>query len=139
MGAWGEGPFDNDTAADWVFEFGEADEQGGLHQFQSALAGAAGVGGDDYLEADPGIEGVAAAEMVAAIRGVAVERSVYNEAALEWVSRTNPVSDQALVDLAVTALERIVASKSELAELWEESGSASWRASVESRKVSLAG
>jgi hypothetical protein len=138
MGTWDEGPFDNDTSADWVWEFEEADQQAGLDHIQAALVLAAGVGRDDHLKADPGMKAVAAAEVVAAIRGLAVERSSYNEEALEWVTRTTPVADQPLVNLAITALDRIAASKSELAELWEESGSPSWRASVESRKVSLA-
>jgi len=121
-GTWDEGPFDNDTAADWVFEFEEADQQAGLDHIQAALVLAAGVGGNDYLKADAGMEAVAAAEVVAAIRGLAVERSAYNEEALDWVARTTPVADQPLVNLAVTALDRVAASKSEPAKPWEGSG-----------------
>lgn len=138
MGTWGEGPFDNDTAADWVFEFGEADQLSGLNHIQSALARAASLGADDYLESDAGVEAVAAAELVAAIRGLVIERSPSNEAALDWVARTTPVAGQAIMDLALTALDRVVSANSELAELWDETESASWRASVESRRVSLA-
>jgi len=139
MGTWGEGPFDNDTAADWVYEFSDADQAAGLRYIYEALAGAASVGDDDYLDSDAGVEAVAAAELVAAIRGLAVERSPYNETVLDWVTRTAPITGEAMVALAVAALDRIVAANSELAELWDETQSTSWRASVESRKVSLAG
>ena len=139
MGAWGEGPFDDDTAADWAYKFGDADQVSGLQQIQAALEGAVSVGTDDYLESDAGVEAIAAAEIVAAILGQAVERSPYNETALDWVTRTNPVADQALVDLAISALDRVVAANSELAELWSKALSASWRNSVESRKMRLVG
>jgi len=138
MGAWGEGPFDNDTAGDWVFQFEQADQASGLNHIEAALAGAAGVGPDDYLDSDAGVEALAAAELVAAMRGVAVERSPYNEHAIDWVARTSPVADQALVDLASSALDRVVAANSELAQLWDEAESTSWRGSVEARKASIA-
>jgi len=138
MGAWGEGPFENDTAADWVFEFEQADLESGLTHVQVALDGAAGVGSADYLDSDAGAEALAAAELVAAMRGAAIEKSPYNEAAIDWVARTSPVADQALVDLAVHALDRVVADNSELAQLWDEAEPTSWRAAVEERKASIA-
>jgi hypothetical protein len=58
----------------------------------------------------------------AANPGLAVERSPYNETALDWLTLTTPVADQALVDVAVSALDRVVAANSELAELWDEAG-----------------
>jgi hypothetical protein len=137
VGAWGEGPFDNDTAADWVFEFGEADRASGLNHIQLALMGAASLGAGEYLDSDAGAEALVAAELVAVIRGLDVERSPYNETALDWVARTSPAADQALVELATTALDRVVAANSELAELWDEAESTSWRGSVESRKASF--
>jgi len=122
-----------------VFEFEQADQASGLNRIRTALEGAAGVGSDDYLDSDAGVEALAAAELVAAIRGVAVERSPYDENAIDWVARTAPVADQALVDLAVSALDRVVAANSELAELWDEAESTSWRGSVEARKLSISG
>lgn len=139
MGAWDEGPFDNDTAADWVYEFEDADQAAGLARIQGTLAEVANVGSDVFLDSDAGTEAVAAAEVVAAIRGLAVERSPYNEGALDWVTRTAPAADQALVDLAVSALDRVVAAGSELAELWDVAGSTSWRTSVAARRASLTG
>ena len=47
MGAWGRGSFDNDDAADWVYEF----ERDGAAAVASALRQAAALGEDDYLEA----------------------------------------------------------------------------------------
>lgn len=139
MGTWGEGPFDNDTASDWVFAFEEADKASGLNLIETTLLGAESVEVDDFLDSEAGSEAIAAAELVAAIRGLSVERSPYNEGGLDWVARTAPTADRLLVDLAIGALNRVVAANSELAQLWEESGSRSWRGSVEARRASLAG
>jgi hypothetical protein len=86
-----------------VYEFDEADQASGLNYIHAALVGAANVGTDDHLNSDAGVEAVAAAELVAAVRGLAVERSPHNETALDWVTRTTPVADRALVDVAVSA------------------------------------
>jgi hypothetical protein len=58
MGAWGEGPFDNDDAGDWAHEFDGVDEATGVQVLTDALdLGEAG----DYLEAPEGTTAVAAA------------------------------------------------------------------------------
>jgi len=137
MGAWGEGPFDNDTAADWVFGFQDADQPSGLILIEAALATAANLPQGDYLDADVGVEAVAAAEVVAAMLGRELERSSYNEAAIDWIARTAGEVRPALADLAVRALGRVTGPNSELVDLWDEAGSVSWRASIEARKASL--
>ena len=63
MGAWGIGNFDNDDAADWVYELAESD---GTDVLVAALEGATSEG---YLEAPVSCAALAAAEVVAALLG----------------------------------------------------------------------
>ena len=136
MGAWSEGPFDNDTAADWAHEFDGADRERGLQMVRAALEAAAATSADDYLDADAGAEAVAAAELVAAMRGLDVEKTSYSQSALAWVEATRATAEDQLVDLAVGALDRVTGEDSELVELWDEAGP-TWRQVVDRRRASL--
>lgn len=129
MGAWGEGAFDNDDAADWAAQFDGADSEAGLRLIEDALRSAAQTGLDDYLESDIGAEAVAAAELVMGIVGQPPRTTPYNETALRWAARVSPDAAQPLVGLALRAIERVTGPGSELAELWDEAGP-SWRASM---------
>src|SRR5437588_7916019 len=129
MGAWGEGAFDNDTAADWAWEFDRADGESGLRIIRETLEAATATEPVEYLDADVGQQAVAAAEVVAAVRGEAIQRSPYNEAVTGWIDRAHPSADSNLSALARAALARVTADNSELAALWDEVES-SWRASI---------
>lgn len=61
MGAWGVKPFENDDAADFVYQV----ESDGLDAILSGLDAAATA---DYCEADQGAQAVAAAALAAAAR-----------------------------------------------------------------------
>ena len=61
MGTWGDGPFDDDNASDWVWELQEAHD---WTIIETALRGAADAGADDYLEAPDGQIAWAAAAVV---------------------------------------------------------------------------
>jgi len=113
MGAWGHGPFDNDDAADWVSQL---EESTGLSVVQSALDGIAGSGGG-YLEAPACSEALAAAEVVAALRGRPA--AILPEEVRAWAKGRA----SAPVDLVEHARKvvRSIRSKSELRDLWEES------------------
>lgn len=137
MGAWDDGPLSNDTAADWADAFDGADRDTGLQVLTDALNAAAETGADEYLDSDVGCEAVAAAELVAAMRGVSIEQSAYNEAAVAWLATATPAPTRELVTLAVRALERVAAPNSELAELWQEAGVQSWRDGVDRRLATL--
>src|SRR4051812_31805761 len=63
MGTWGDGPFDDDNASDWVWELQEAHDWSVV---ETALRSAADTGADDYLEAPDGQIAWAAAAIVAA-------------------------------------------------------------------------
>ena len=63
-GAWDTGPFDNDDALDWVWELSESND---LAVIEATLESAANSSG--YLEAPTASMAIAAAEVVAALRG----------------------------------------------------------------------
>ncbi len=125
VGAWGLGPFDNDDAADFAAEFEALDDSEGLE----ALIAALGAVGGEYIAVDEGARAVAAAEVLAAIVGLAGPTTSYNETAMAWIERTSPPSNAALVDFALAALERVMGEASELAELWDDAGEP-WAESV---------
>jgi hypothetical protein len=137
MGAWGAGAFDNDDAADWESEFADAYEAAGLTLIMDALAAAAEAAGSDYLEAPEGSRAVAAAEAVVWINGQAIPESAYNQRLRDWIARTGPRPDAGLTDLARRAVERVASKNSELAELWGESGTPSWRSGIEELLAAL--
>jgi hypothetical protein len=139
MGAWGWGPFDNDDAADWVGEFRGADRDTGLRAVGAALRTVAEARPDDYLDAPEGTMAVAAAEVVAAVHGLDVLETSYNEELLAWVATMQLPADGELVSLAVQALERVKGPESELADLWDEVNDLSWRRAVDDRVASLRG
>jgi len=92
MGAWGSGPFENDDALDWAQSFveaedglsgGQSDEPGKIDLIVGPLAiaaggmdeddddedGEGGGGESDYIEIDLASHAIAAAEVIAAVRG----------------------------------------------------------------------
>lgn len=129
MGAWGIGSFDNDDAADWVYEL---EESGGAEAISEALRA---IGPDGYLEAPDCSIALAAAEVLAALKGQPSE-SLPPEV-ITWVN-DNPVEvDDDLLGLALMAIHRIE-TESELKDLWEESGeSDEWVATLNDLKERL--
>jgi len=117
MGAWSDGPFDNDDVADWIDELAETppDEWPGM--LRDALTAA--VDEDGCLEAPEGAVAVSAAAIVAATLpggpplGDDVELSGEDVAELRL--------DRDVIVLARRALRRVAGENSELLELWEES------------------
>ena len=122
MGAWGVGPFENDDAADWVYEL-EAGE--GLDVLRSALS----LGELDYVEAPEGSIALAAAEIVAASGGQPHPELPEEPAA--WLASNGGQVTEAERQLARQAVARVGAEGSELAELWEDAGAEAWRATLD--------
>ena len=130
MGAWGTAAFDNDDAADWVYEL----EREGISAVDGALA--------DALDADdlsPPLDtnAIAAAEVVAAALGRPAADLPEAVAALAsgLASRITPEH----ATQARAAVDHVLAS-SEIAELWAESDDdAVWRASIDDLVQRLAG
>lgn len=128
MGAWSHEPFGNDSACDWSYELLESSD---LSYVESALDKALAVGGA-YLEAPDAEEAIAAIEVLAKLRGKGTQSDAYTEDIDEWVRRLGVSPPAPLLHKAQNVLKRIIASESELLELWQESEElAQWRASIE--------
>ncbi|MFJ3145820.1 DUF4259 domain-containing protein [Streptomyces halstedii] len=134
MGTWGMGHFDSDTAADFAGRLDDTPPAEREAVVKEALAVTAGTGAGEYLDADDGVVAVAAAALLAAQRpgGTPVD-SAY--------APDEPVPPLApeLRELAVRALDRVVADASELLELWADVGEGEeWSAGVRSLRATLA-
>jgi hypothetical protein len=130
VGTWGEEPFESEQAVDFVPHFKFVGAQAGLDLINGALAAAADVPVDEYLEEDPAAEALAAAGVLAAAMGRPIETSSFcGMIATDWVSCSKPAVPSETVALAHRALLRIVGPHSELADLWDEQ-SDHWRASL---------
>lgn len=112
VGAWGIGNFDNDDAADWVYELAESDDRDVLI---AALREATSGG---YLEAPVGSAALAAAEVVAALLGNA-GKGLPDEVR-KWVADHEAQVPHDLLALSRAAVMR-VKEDSELRELWQDS------------------
>src|SRR5690606_32360187 len=66
MGHWGTEPFENDDASDWAWELEEGDLRS---QLFAAVSAAADWPADDYLDNLAGANAVAAAQVIAHLRG----------------------------------------------------------------------
>jgi hypothetical protein len=115
MGARAAGSFDNDDAGDWVWELANAEDTSILEKALSRVTDSYG-----YLEAPDCSIGIAAAEVVAALRKQPASK-VPDEVAAFVTRVGSPPSDD-LVSSALRALQRIKV-KSELQELWDKSSS----------------
>jgi hypothetical protein len=119
MGTWAAGPFDNDGAADWAGALDDAEPPERSALVRAALAEAAEE--TDYLRVDVAEVAVAAAAVVAACLPDGLEpESGYAPKFLSSGER-QPLPDD-LVQLALRALDRVVADDSEWSELWDQSG-----------------
>jgi hypothetical protein len=134
MGTWGDGPFDDDGASDWVYELEAAAD---WRVIETALLQAADVSSDAYLEADVGQRAWAAAAVVAAVDDPTI---ALPDEVSAWLTRFRDTRPEDLCALGLKALRRVLGSKSELAELWRESGEeTTWRANVEKIAAKLGG
>ena len=114
-GGWDVGPFDNDDALDWVWELSESND---LSVVEEALQSATGTSG--YLEAPTGSIAVAAAEVVAALKGQ--PRAQLPDEVTSWVANHQLEVDDQLVKAARQAIVLVKNSESsELAQLWSDS------------------
>jgi Domain of unknown function (DUF4259) len=137
MGAWGTDSFANDDALDWVAELeGAAD----LSIVRAALEEATSSEAE-YVEAPVGSVALAAAEVVAALRGR--PHPDLPEGVVAWVSAAGRSPDPALVALAARAVTAVAddPARSELRELWDEAAGedrTAWQAGVAELRQRLA-
>ncbi len=136
MGAWDVGTFDNDTACDWTYGLEEHSDTSLVEAALDAILST----GSDYLDADVACEGLAAAEVVARLRGNWGARNAYTETVDQWVDAHPSTPPDDLVGRAVSAIDRVLSEPSELLELWSESQDlAGWQASVADLRARVRG
>ena len=115
-GAWGTGPFENDDALDWVWEL---EASTGPAVIVAALDSAADA--KSYIEAPSGSYAVAAAEVLAALVGKPSKALPPEVMAWTKTHSFKPSAD--LLRNSTLALANVLdENRSELAQLWSESG-----------------
>ncbi|MGI5181839.1 DUF4259 domain-containing protein [Dactylosporangium sp. CA-152071] len=117
MGAWGIGPFQNDSALDWRndLEHCAPHERGGLirRTFMAVVEQ-----GSSYLDSDFAVEAIAAAAILASqLPGGPTTASLGADFITADGGFDVPTD---LPPLALRALDRVVAENSEWRSLWEE-------------------
>ncbi|GAB1822280.1 DUF4259 domain-containing protein [Herbidospora sp. RD11066] len=118
MGTWDIGPFDNDSAADWCGKLNATPAADRPALLRAALTEA--VTSVDYLDEDQAVPAIVAAAIVAAHHGGPPITSAYAPA---FLRNGEPLPiDADLPSLAVRALDRVTADRSEWRALWEEAG-----------------
>jgi hypothetical protein len=115
MGAWGNGPFDNDDAADLLAELAGMNAVGRARRVQGAL-----ILPDGYLEVDSGSMAIAAAALGAAANGMQLDGPAEAE---ELIQSGAIPSDDEIRAHARAALARVNTHESEWRELWAEQDS----------------
>jgi len=127
MGTWGHGSFENDTAMDWIYGLEETSEMtilgdtigSGLEMMES----------EEGMDADTACNVLAAAEVIAAMRGKPSED--LPDSVKSWIEG-KPKAPPELSKAAFLTVNSLL-QKSELKELWDESDeSAKWVEAVNS-------
>ena len=128
MGAWGAGVFENDMACDFASAVADG---GGVRALDEAIDRVLSSEGN-YLEAPDAEEGLAAADIVARLRGNPSQQTAYTAAIDAWINNAQAQVPDELVDKAKRAIVRILLEPSELLELWTESEDfEGWKRAVE--------
>ncbi|WTW98256.1 DUF4259 domain-containing protein [Streptomycetaceae bacterium NBC_01309] len=111
----GVGPFDSDTAADYLSDLYSAEYHQRLGLIEAALRTGADPS-EGFLDSHEAVPAIVAAAIVAQFRA-AEPGDIPEPLAFLAASGVPPIPDS-LIPLAVAALERILAPDSELNELW---------------------
>jgi hypothetical protein len=128
MGAWDVGTFDNDAARDWAYEL---ESQSDISMVALTLVNVLAVGAE-YLDSYIASEGLAAAEVVARLRGNWGVRNSSTETIDTWVETHPTQPSTELVSQAIAAIDRVLTEPSELLELWSDSDDfVRWRNAIE--------
>lgn len=128
MGAWGCDHFANDDAMDWVVDLESASDASILRAAFEPL-----LDDGEYIEAPDGSVALAAAEVVAALRGK--PRAELPPEVVTWVGEFGRFDEPALIEAARKAVRAVSedAERSELRQLWDEAlgdDLAEWRREV---------
>lgn len=130
MGAWDTTSFGNDRANDWAYDLQECHD---LSLIRSTLERVAAIG-EENIDATLGEDAVAAAEVLAWLKGKGSPPNAYTKKIGEWVNShpIEPPSD--LIALAIQIIDRLRREPSELLELWDDDD---WVDSLEELKSRL--
>jgi hypothetical protein len=120
VGAWGSGPFENDSALDWVRDFLDGADLDEALTFPVADAA--------HIDVDEGSAAVAAAEVVAAINGRPSD-DLPEEVRIHLSTRRMKPSKRRTRQ-ALRALDRLSEEDSELKRLWDDAGEGAWAAGI---------
>ena len=131
MGTWGSGPFENDNAADWVYDLEDADD------LTLAMDALERVRGSDYVDADDASIAIAAAEVVAAAGGR--PHADLPEDVRRWIITNGVTLDPEHSEEAAAAVARIRGEDSELSELWDEGDAEEWHGHLDDLTLRLGG
>jgi hypothetical protein len=117
MGAWGVGPFENDSALDWRDDLQRCAPDKRVELIRDAFMAVVGQG-DSYLDSDFAVEAIAAAAVLASqLPGGPTVASLGADFVAAGGGFDVPGD---LPPLALRALDRVVAEKSEWRSLWAE-------------------
>jgi hypothetical protein len=125
MGAWGVLAFDNDDANDWAYGLEKTSDLSLVSAFAQVNEG------EDYLEAPVASEALAACEVLARLLGRPGYQNAYTEKVDQWVKQHPQKISPALLERASAVIDRVLADKSELRELWDEGDAEEWLQAVE--------
>ncbi|SJZ81813.1 protein of unknown function [Chitinophaga eiseniae] len=114
MGAWGTRNFENDGSQDWIFDVIDS-KDGGLVTDTLARI----INNTETLETADCEEGLAAAELVAALMGKPSED--FPEDPLEKLDILNLIATKGLRTQAINAVNKITGT-SEMKNYWNEAG-----------------
>jgi len=124
MGAWGISTFQNDDAADWLYDLEETND---LSLLDSTFDRA----NSEYIESPDGSCILAAAEVLLALLGA--KRDGIPENAVSWIKSNKTLDASGLKTRAHKAVMAVLSDKSELKELWQEGDDdEAWKAEVNS-------
>lgn len=129
MGVWGTGIFDNDVAADWMYELEERGDMALIEETLDRIQAES----DDYIDADMACQALAAIETLTRLMGHGGARTPASEPIDHWVAENNANAGvpQWIARAAVDIIERVLGPSSELNERWAESDAyESWQATL---------
>jgi ankyrin repeat protein len=114
MGTWGYKTFENDGAADWLYDLEEAQAVDFILKPIKAVNQARG-----KADLDDSLEALAAAEVIAGARYEPPQG--VPPIAKKWIRRTGFSPNDATVKLALRAIGKVMAA-SQLADVWQKAG-----------------
>lgn len=126
MGTWSMEPFGNDTAADWAERLVKTRDLSYLETTLDAILESEGM----PLESRSAEEAVAAAEVLAKLRGVGTQSDAYPAAVEHWLRSFQVTPSPELLRKAQRALERIRKDPKLQAEWYEAADAYAWSQTV---------